>query len=116
MVVAARGSANVLGPALEALAREGPVVVPLVGAMNARPVAVATKDQPVEPVMNVVVIAAVATIGVRPRVMRARRDGSSVTSSPGRVSSGRLPSGLRRISATRTKARARTVTIATSTA
>ena len=133
VVVVARGSANVLARGREVLAPVAQVVVLrvvdvmnaqlVVDATNAPHVGDATNAPHVELVMTAVEIAVVVTNVVRLRathvlrlVTRARRDVSSVTSSPGRASSVPLQSGLRRISVTTTKGRARTVTIATSTA
>jgi hypothetical protein len=124
VVVVARGSANVLARGREVLAPVAQVVVlRVVDVMNAQLVVDATNAPHVELVMTAVEIAvAVTTVGrlhathVLRLVTRARRDVSSVTSSPGRASSVPLQSGLRRISVTTTKGRARTVTIATSTA
>ncbi len=131
VVVAAHGSANALVRVPEVLARAVQVaVLPVVDVMSARRVVAAMSARRVvaamsapRVVLEMIVVVVVVTNVVRLRathvlrlVMRARRDVSSVTSSPGRASSVPLQSGLRRISVTTTKGRARTVTIATSTA
>lgn len=112
MVVAVRGSANGLGQVPEGRALVGPVVVPLVGAMNARHEVAETNDPLVVEVVTSVAEIAVVMIAARLHVMRARRDASNVTS----ARASRRPNGLLRTSAKKTTDHVRTATIATSTA